>query len=106
MKESQGNHSGQNDLGQELRQDLRQQLPPSQTDDIKALLIKASSDLERAIASIEQASDLMKQYELWGVFDKILEACDQDCSKNKASIDEIVRYLEEETGDNPYLGRK
>lgn len=102
MKESQGNHSSHNDTAK----DLRQQLPPSQTDDIKALLIKASSDLESAIAGIEQASDLMKQYELWGVFDKILEACDQDCSKNKGSIDEIVRYLEEETGDNPYLGRK
>lgn len=106
MKESQGNRSGQNDLGEELSQNLRQQLPPSQTDDIKALLIKASSDLENAIAGILQASDLMKQYELWGVFDKLLEACQQDCSKNKGSIDEIVRYLDEETGDNPYLGRK
>lgn len=81
-------------------------MPPSQTDEIRALLIKASSDLQSAIAGIEQASDLMKQFELWGVFDKLLEACEQDCSKNKGSIDEIIRYLEAETGDNPYLGRK
>ncbi|MBI1270389.1 hypothetical protein GC174_08150 [bacterium] len=106
MKESQGNQSGQNGFCQESKQEMSQQLPPSQTDEIRALLIKASSDLQSAIAGIEQASDLMKQFELWGVFDKLLEACEQDCSKNKGSIDEIIRYLEAETGDNPYLGRK